>query len=162
MSIVINIKALEQRNATQVFSNTDRWHYCFPESYGDLIREEFQLGPVDDLGGLVVIAPARRAGDPGSNPGPGENSSLKLLIYDLSESYSKSKISSKLALFFRITGFLGRMKCMYVQRMKQESIEERDNKNYSNTHCQYVCVYVRKIQSLECPYLVTVYIQSLQ
>ena len=25
------------------------------------------------LGGLVVIAPARRAGDPGSNPGPGED-----------------------------------------------------------------------------------------
>ena len=32
------------------------------------------------LDGLVVIAPARRAGDPGSNPGPGENFSLKLLI----------------------------------------------------------------------------------
>ena len=28
----------------------------------------------------MVIAPARRAGDPGSNPGPGENFSLKLLI----------------------------------------------------------------------------------
>ena len=27
---------------------------------------------MDRLGGLVVIAPARRAGDPGSNPGPGE------------------------------------------------------------------------------------------
>ena len=35
---------------------------------------------MDRLGGLVVIAPARRAGDPGSNPGPGENFSLKLLI----------------------------------------------------------------------------------
>ena len=35
----------------------------------------------DRLGGLVVIAPARRAGDPGSNPGPGENFFLKLLIY---------------------------------------------------------------------------------
>ena len=43
---------------------------------------------------LVVIAPARRAGDPGSIPGPGENFSLKLLIYDLSEGYSKAKISS--------------------------------------------------------------------
>ena len=29
----------------------------------------------------MVIAPARRAGVPGSNPGPGENFSLKLLIY---------------------------------------------------------------------------------
>ena len=29
----------------------------------------------------MVIAPARRAGDPGLNPGPGENFSLKLLIY---------------------------------------------------------------------------------
>ena len=28
----------------------------------------------------MVIAPARIAGDPGSNPGPGENFSLKLLI----------------------------------------------------------------------------------
>ena len=37
------------------------------------IREEFLLGPVDRLGGLVVIAPARRAGDPDSIPGPGGN-----------------------------------------------------------------------------------------
>ena len=36
-----------------------------------LIREELLLGPVVHLGGLMVIAPARRAGDPGSNPGPG-------------------------------------------------------------------------------------------
>ena len=28
---------------------------------------------MDRLGDLVVIAPSRRAGDPGSNPGPGEN-----------------------------------------------------------------------------------------
>ena len=35
---------------------------------------------MDRLGGLVVIAPERRAGDPDSNPGPGENFSLKLLI----------------------------------------------------------------------------------
>ena len=28
---------------------------------------------MDRLGGLVVIAPARRARDPGLNPGPGEN-----------------------------------------------------------------------------------------
>ena len=27
---------------------------------------------------------------PGSNPGPGENFSLKLLIYDLSDGYSES------------------------------------------------------------------------
>ena len=40
-------------------------------------------GPVDRLGGLVVIAPARRDGDRGSNPGPGENFSLKLYIYIL-------------------------------------------------------------------------------
>ena len=29
----------------------------------------------------LVRAPARRAGDPGSSPGPGENFSFKLLIY---------------------------------------------------------------------------------
>ena len=49
-----------------------------------------QLGPVVRLGGLVVIAPARRAEDPGSNPGSGENFSLKLLIYDLSDGYFES------------------------------------------------------------------------
>ena len=44
-----------------------------PEGKGDPIREEFLIGPVDRLGGLVVIAPARRAVDPSSNPGPGED-----------------------------------------------------------------------------------------
>ena len=34
-----------------------------------IIREEFLLGPEDRLGGFVVIAPARRARDPGSIPG---------------------------------------------------------------------------------------------
>ena len=37
------------------------------------LKEEFLLGPVDCLGGLVVIAPAGRAGYPGSIAGPGEN-----------------------------------------------------------------------------------------
>ena len=46
---------------------------------------------MDCLGGLVVIVPALlRAGDPGSNPGPGEKFSLKLLIYDISDGYSGS------------------------------------------------------------------------
>ena len=36
---------------------------------------------MDRLGSWVVIAPARRAGAPGSNPGPGDNVSLKLLKY---------------------------------------------------------------------------------
>ena len=44
-----------------------------PEGNGDPIREEFLLGPVDRLGGLVVITPARRVGNPGSNRGPDEN-----------------------------------------------------------------------------------------
>ena len=45
-----------------------------PEGKGDPIREEFLLGSVDQLDGLVVISPALRAGeDPGLNPGPGEN-----------------------------------------------------------------------------------------
>ena len=35
---------------------------------------------MDRLSGLVVIAPARKAGDQGLNPGPGKNFSLKLLI----------------------------------------------------------------------------------
>ena len=45
----------------------------------------------------MVIAPAHRAGGPGSNPGPGENFYSKLLIYDVSEGYSKAKISSKVS-----------------------------------------------------------------
>ena len=40
-----------------------------PEGNGDSLREDFLLGPVDRLGGLVVTAPAHRAGDPCSNPG---------------------------------------------------------------------------------------------
>ena len=43
------------------------------EGNEDPIREEFLPGPVDHLGGLVVIVPARTAGDPGSNTGPGKN-----------------------------------------------------------------------------------------
>ena len=38
----------------------------------------------------LVRPPARRPGDPGSNPGPGKNFSLKLLIYDLPDGYSES------------------------------------------------------------------------
>ena len=34
---------------------------------------------MDRLGGLVVVLAAHRAGDPGLNPGPGKNFSLKLL-----------------------------------------------------------------------------------
>ena len=44
-----------------------------------------------NLGNLVVIAPARRAGDPASNPGPGEDFSLKLLIYDCQKVILKAK-----------------------------------------------------------------------
>ena len=40
----------------------------------------------------MVIAPARRAGDPGSNPVPGENFSLKLLIYIYIYIYIKTDI----------------------------------------------------------------------
>ena len=40
----------------------------------------------------MVIAPARRAGDPGSNYGPGENFSIKLLLYDLPDGYSESPV----------------------------------------------------------------------
>ena len=46
---------------------------ALPVGKGDPVREEFLLGPVDRLGGLVVIAPAHRAGHPVSNPGQGEN-----------------------------------------------------------------------------------------
>ena len=44
-----------------------------PGVKGGPTRNEFLLGPVNQLGDLVVIALARRAGDRCSNPGPGEN-----------------------------------------------------------------------------------------
>ena len=34
--------------------------------------------------------PARRAGDPGSNPGSGKDFSLTLLTFDLPDGYSES------------------------------------------------------------------------
>ena len=57
---------------------------------GDPIREQFLLGAVDRLGGLVVIALARRAGDLGSIPGAGEIFSPKLLMYDPPDGYFES------------------------------------------------------------------------
>ena len=53
------------------------------EGSGVLLREEFRLGPVIRLCGTVGSAPVQRAGDPGSNPGPGGNFSLKLTTYKL-------------------------------------------------------------------------------
>ena len=38
----------------------------------------FELAPVIRPDGIVGSAPARTAEDPGSNPGPGENFSLKI------------------------------------------------------------------------------------
>ena len=43
----------------------------------------------------LVKAPARRAGDPCSNPGPEENFSLKLTKQDLRAGYSESQIFNK-------------------------------------------------------------------
>ena len=56
---------------------------------------------MDRLGCLVVIAPARRAGDPGSIPDTGKIVSLKLLIYDPPFGYSEAKFSLKLAYMCR-------------------------------------------------------------
>ena len=39
------------------------------------------FGPAARLGTSVSRAPSRRTGDPGSNPGPGENFSLELLTF---------------------------------------------------------------------------------
>jgi hypothetical protein len=38
----------------------------------------------------LIRAPAHKAGDSGSNPGPGENFSLKLTTQDLLEGYSEN------------------------------------------------------------------------
>ena len=58
---------------------------------------------MDRLGGLVVTAPARRAVDPGSNPGPGENFSLKLLISTCQMVILKAKITLKSCLYVSLT-----------------------------------------------------------
>ena len=58
---------------------------------------------MDRQGGLVVIAPARRAGDPGSIPGPGESFFLNLLVYDLPDGYSESYIFIKTCLYVSLT-----------------------------------------------------------
>ena len=51
---------------------------------------------MDRLGGLMVIAPTRRPGDPGSNLGPGENFSFKLLISTCQMVILKAKITFKI------------------------------------------------------------------
>ena len=58
---------------------------------------------MDRLSGSVVRASARRAGGTGSNPGPSENVSLKLIIYDLPDGYSESKIFIKSCLYVSLT-----------------------------------------------------------
>ena len=50
----------------------------------------FWLGPVIFLGGTVASTPTHRAGDPGLNPGPGKNFSLKLTTQDLPDGYSEN------------------------------------------------------------------------
>ena len=47
------------------------------------LREKFEPGPAIFLFGGVGRAPARRLGDPGSNPGPGGNMFVKLTTHDL-------------------------------------------------------------------------------
>ena len=43
-------------------------------------KRKVRLGSANCLGGTVGRAPARKAGDPGSIPGPGENFSLKVIL----------------------------------------------------------------------------------
>ena len=45
---------------------------------GNQLREKFWVGPVIHGGGAVRGMPVHRAGDPGSNTGPGKNFSLKI------------------------------------------------------------------------------------
>ena len=44
------------------------------------------------LGGVIDSEPARKAGDPGSNPGPDDNFLLKLSTRDLPDGYSDNQI----------------------------------------------------------------------
>ena len=71
--------------------------------YINNLREKFSPGPGFEPGSLVWpsgssgwlsgIAPAQRAGDPGSNPGPGKNFSHKLLILTSQMVILKAKIT---------------------------------------------------------------------
>ena len=61
-----------------------------PECNADLIREAFQLGLVDRLGGSVGQSSSASSWRPGSNSGLGENFSLKLTTQDLPDGYSES------------------------------------------------------------------------
>ena len=45
----------------------------------DQLKEKFGFGPVICLDEALGSEPALRVGDPGSNPGQGENFSLKLI-----------------------------------------------------------------------------------
>ena len=47
------------------------WHYFLIRGF--YVNDTYRQVLMNRLGGLVVIAPVRRAGDPGSNPGPGDN-----------------------------------------------------------------------------------------
>ena len=51
-----------------------------PEGSRYLLTEKFWFGPLISLGGAVGSTPTRRAGDPGSNPGPYVTFSLKLTL----------------------------------------------------------------------------------
>ena len=55
--------------------------------YINSLREKFSPEP-----GFEPGSPPCRAGNPGSNPGPGENFSLKLTTRDLPDAYSENQI----------------------------------------------------------------------
>ena len=59
-----------------------------PEGKGNPIREEFLLGPVDCLGGLVVIAQRVELDTRARSLVEEGICYLKLLIYDLPDGYS--------------------------------------------------------------------------
>ena len=58
------------------------------EGIADQLRQIFWLGPMICLGGRVG---AHITGDLDSNPGPGENFSLKLTTKDLPDGYSENQ-----------------------------------------------------------------------
>ena len=62
----------------------------------------------------LVRAPACKARDPASNPGPGENFSLKLTPEDLSEGYSE-----KLNLYHHIVNVLVRSRLNFILIIKR-------------------------------------------
>ena len=85
-----NWKATEQEDAnlTEKFSldqDSNPGLQLYALASRNQLKSNFSIGAGIRVGGVVGRVPVHRAGDPGSNPHPGDNVSHKLTTYDLSD-----------------------------------------------------------------------------